>query len=103
LKPAHSGYHGNLGIHYYAEGIKKILQQSSDASLYIFSDDISWTKENLSFPLPTTFVDHTSAETAHEDLYLMTLCRHSITANSTFSWWGAWLSDREGIRIAPQK
>ena len=103
LKPAHASFHGNLTIDYYAAAIDLIAKRTERASVYVFSDDIAWTKTNSKFSIPTIFVDHTSAATAHEDLYLMTLCRHSIVANSTFSWWGAWLSKRDGIRIAPRR
>jgi hypothetical protein len=104
LKPCHASFHGNLAIDYYAKGLEYIQQRSSNAALYIFSDDIDWTKRNMKFGLPVTYVDHTSAKTAQEDLHLMTCCRHSIVANSTFSWWGAWLSERSGsIRIAPER
>jgi len=103
LKPAHARFHGNLDIRYYANGLERILKQSSNAALYVFSDDMEWSKQNIRSSLPTTFVDHTSAATAHEDFHLMTLCRHSIVANSSFSWWAAWLSEQTGIRIAPKK
>jgi hypothetical protein len=69
---------------------------------FVFSDDIDWCKQHVSIDRPHSFVDHD----AHKDntilhFRLMSLCRHFIIANSTFSWWAAWLSRRAGRIIAP--
>ena len=63
-----------------------------------------WVKSELSSQGQFVFVDHNSVENGFEDLRLMSLCRHQIIANSSFSWWGAWLNPNpEKIVIAPRK
>jgi hypothetical protein len=70
----------------------------------VFSDDTEWVKRHWSHDGPYTIVDHNGAEAPEEDLRLMSLCRHHIIANSTFSWWGAWLSDSiNKIVISPDR
>ena len=71
---------------------------------FVFSDEPAWVKSNLRVDVPMTCLEHNGPEKGYEDLRLMSLCRHHIIANSSFSWWGAWLSDYSGkIVIAPQK
>jgi hypothetical protein len=68
--------------------------------LFVFSDDIGWCRAHPLFPRtePVTYVARFDAYT---DLYLQTLCDHHIIANSTFSWWGAWLGQAKSLVIAP--
>jgi hypothetical protein len=64
---------------------------------FVFSDDPSWCREHLRLRHGTTVVDRTLPdERAWEDMYLLSLCRHHVISNSTFSWWGAWLSESDG-------
>jgi len=71
--------------------------------MYVFSDDPDWVRENLKFDAPTTYVVHNVGRRNYQDLPLMAACRHFIIANSTFSWWGAWLSRHtEKIVVAPR-
>ena len=71
--------------------------------LYVFSDDPEWVTENLKSNFPTTYISHNGA-TPEEDIRLMSACRHHIIANSSFSWWGAWLNDHDDkIVIAPKQ
>lgn len=72
-----------------------------EMTLFVFSDDLPWAKRSLEFP-KTVFVDNSNAELPAADLFLMASCRHHIIANSTFSWWGAWLNaDPEKQVLAP--
>ena len=72
--------------------------------LYVFSDDIDWCKANLADIGNVTFVDNTISSSADIDMLMMKKARCLITANSTFSWWSAWLSDRDDkIVLVPDK
>jgi len=85
--------HGVCDIVYYKKAIQYMQSKIQNPFFYIFSDDIAWCKENFNFLKNKTFIDDT--KTAFDDLELMKNCRHSIIANSTFSWWGAWLNENE--------
>ena len=93
--------HGTCDLNYYAAAIKLINEKFDTTHFFVFSDDIAWTKENL--PLKNaTYIDHKTIP--HEDMFLMSLCKHNITANSSFSWWGAWLNQYQNKTvIAPKK
>lgn len=87
---------------YYRQAINIIAKQSPDIQLYVFSDDQDWVKKNIKANLPTTYITHNFGKANHLDLVLMSKCRHHIIANSSFSWWGAWLgAEKESIVIAP--
>jgi hypothetical protein len=81
-----------LPITYYQNAVAAIREQVSDPTFFIFSDDIAFCRENLPAGPHYVFVDHNGQADAHEDLRLMSSCRHHIMANSSFSWWGAWLN-----------
>lgn len=96
-------YAGPSSLEYYQRCVAELLARHAGLHLFIFSDDIAWCREQLRFPCPTTFVDHNNGDTAHEDVWLMSRCRHHVIANSTFSWWGAWLrEDESGDVYAPR-
>lgn len=98
-------YHGVCSLDYYARAIKYITQQTDNPTLFIFSDDPDWTRENLvTDDCPVQYVNHNSAGDAFQDLRMMSRCKHHIIANSSFSWWGAWLSTHpDQIVIAPEQ
>lgn len=99
-----SNFHGVSPLDYYYKAIDFISKQVEEPSFFIFSDDIAWVKENLKTEYPTTFVDHNNVKQGFEDMRLMSLCKHNIIANSTFSWWGAYLNRYEKKNvIAPKK
>ena len=77
---------------YYERAIASLAEESSEVQLFVFSDDPKWVSENLRFSVPATVVDENHSSNGHDDLWLMSLCRHHVIANSSFSWWGAWLS-----------
>lgn len=90
-------------LSYYQQAAAKILEADPNAHFYIFSDDSNWVKEQLQLP-SFTLVEGNKGNDSWQDMMLMSLCRHHVIANSTFSWWGAWLDSRpEKIVIAPQR
>ncbi len=96
--------HGICDLEYYQSAINYMKSKVKNIVIFVFSDDIKWAKENLKTDLEIVFVDHNNADTNYEDLRLMSLCKHNIIANSSFSWWGAWLNQNPGkIVIAPKK
>ena len=96
--------HGTCNLDYYHRCITKIKKEVEDPHYFIFSDDINWVKENLKINHPAEYVDWNTGEKSYEDMRLMIQCKHNIIANSSFSWWGAWLNDNPNkIVFAPQK
>lgn len=90
-------------LSYYSNAITIINEQVTDPHFFIFSDDINWVKNNLSLS-NCTYIDNNKGNNSFIDMYLMSLCRHNIIANSTFSWWAAWLnSNAKKIVIMPDK
>jgi hypothetical protein len=92
-----------IGLRYYIDAIRKIKKDIRDPLFFVFSDDIIWCKENLSqFLDKSYFIDHNKGKDSYKDLLLMSACKHNISANSTFSWWGAWLNkNKNKICIKP--
>lgn len=96
--------HGLLPPSYYQEAAAGLADQIAAPHFYIFSDDPAWAREHLTLPGPITVIDHHGPDDACEDLRLMCACKYHIVANSSFSWWGAWLSERPGkIVVAPRQ
>lgn len=95
---------GTCSLEYYASAIKYIEERLPNPVFYVFSDDITWAKQNLLSEHKFVFVDINDAKHDYEDVRLMQHCKHHILANSTFSWWGAWLNKSpEKIIIAPEQ
>ena len=97
-------------IEYYQAGVEYIKRRIPGAHFFVFSDEPAWVRENLKLSVPFTVVDHNPPGDRnvpcreHEDLWLMSLCQHAIVANSSFSWWGAWLNPvKDRIVIAPKE
>ncbi len=84
-------HHGTLSQDYYTKAVRHVTQVQPDIEIFVFSDDVSWCRKHLRFEVPVHFVEPGPAATA---MYLMSRCRHHIIANSSFSWWGAWLDGR---------
>jgi hypothetical protein len=96
---------GEIGLEYYQNGVAYLTERIPGLHFYVFSDDIDWCMANLAFSHPHTYVRHAtpSDRSTADDFYLMTQCSHFIIANSSFSWWGAWLSANPGKTvIAPR-
>jgi hypothetical protein len=87
---------------YYSQCLTDLAQRVNEPHIFVFSDDLPWCRANLHPPMPINFMDKNDGSTDYIDLHLMSRCRHFITANSTFSWWAAWLSQNpEKIIIVP--
>lgn len=102
--PLVNNVHGTCGMEYYCRAINMLLEKIENPHFFVFSDDPEWACSNIKPDAPTTYVGHSNSSKDYEDMYLMSICRHNIIANSSFSWWGAWLNKNpEKIVIAPQK
>ncbi len=94
--------HGSVPLDYYYRSVERLTQTIKDPHFFVFSDDPGWTRDNLKLPYPTMIVASNGPGKDYEDLRLMSLCKHHIIANSTFSWWGAWLnSGKDKTVFAP--
>jgi hypothetical protein len=95
--------HGTCTKEYYLEALAYLVRQSDHPELFVFSDDVAWCKENFAFEIPVTFIDHNQGKQSFEDMRLMSNCRCSIIANSSFSWWGAWLNNDPAKKVVAPK
>jgi hypothetical protein len=101
--PNASAIYRSLSIEYYRGCVAACLDARPGVEVVVFSNDIGWCRQQLALPCPVHFVEHTTRELAHEDLWLMTAAQCQIISNSTFSWWGAWLAERsDHCVIAPR-
>jgi hypothetical protein len=103
--PATNRYHGVCSIDYYKISLGLLIEKiKAPPSLFLFSDDPAWVRKHFdSQGYDSTIVtipDHNNKP--YHDMHLMSLCKHHIIANSSFSWWGAWLRKNKGIVIAPK-
>lgn len=102
--PKTNATHGLCSLDYYQAAIQHVAERVDQPSFFIFSDDPSWVRENLKIKFPCQYVDHNQGAESYNDMRLMSMCNHHIIANSSFSWWGAWLNpDLEKIVVAPRK
>lgn len=102
---AGSATHGTCNKQYYTQAVDVMAEKlGRDFTVFIFSDDPEWAHANLALRHKTIVVDINDASTGYEDLRLMSACSHHIIANSSFSWWGAWLNPKpDKIVIAPER
>ena len=84
--------HGTCDSAYYQRSVTLLADQYGPLKLFVFSDDPAWCRDNLRLGHPTVFVDHNDTQRNCEDLRVMSHARHFVVANSSFRWWGAWLS-----------
>lgn len=97
---------GVCSMDYYKKAARVILSRVKEPFFFIFSDDIHWASQNINFiKSPTIFVSNNNTfDESYEDLRLMSLCKHNIIANSTFSWWAAYLNTNGNkVIIGPRK
>jgi hypothetical protein len=96
--------HGCCSMDYYYRCIEYIIEKVKDPYFIIFSDDINWLNKNFIIPYKMKIVDNNGLDNSYEDMHLMSQCKHNIIANSSFSWWAAWLNPNpDKIVIAPKK
>lgn len=95
--------HGLLPIDYFVNAMNTVKGKVKDAHFYIFSDDIDWIRKHFNLSEKITFVSKHDMSDA-EQLILMSKCEHNIIANSSYSWWAAWLNaNKNKIVIAPKE
>ncbi|MDO9000766.1 MAG: alpha-1,2-fucosyltransferase [Bacteroidota bacterium] len=102
----YSEIYNQLNLDYYYKGVAYVQKNLNveKISLFLFSDDIEWCKQNFKTTEEVYFIENASTKPDYEDLSLMSYCTHNIIANSSYSWWGAWLNTNENkIIIAPSK
>lgn len=102
--PSSLALHGLCSLDYYRKAIDYVTTKLSKPEFVIFSDDMAWVKKNLHVDYPCHYVSHNKGLDSYNDMRLMSLCHHHIIANSTFSWWGAWLNANcDKIVVAPRR
>lgn len=96
--------HGVCDLDYYRRAIELIGDKVESPYFFLFSDEPEWVQQNLVLKHPFEVINHNSGENSFEDMRLMSTCKHHIIANSSFSWWGAWLnSNKSKVVIAPKE
>jgi hypothetical protein len=102
--PATLATHGLCPPDYYHRAINYIAERTAQPVFFVFSDDVAWAKKNIAIDFSCFYVDFNQGRESYNDMRLMTLCHHNIIANSSFSWWGAWLNARsDKIVVAPKR
>ena len=91
LNVENSGLDNVCDINYYEKAITFFNMKYDNCEFFVFSDDITWCKHNI-IDKNVIYVDFKSKIGSWNDMYLMSICKHHINANSTFSWWAAWLT-----------
>jgi hypothetical protein len=103
LKHNNIKIHGILPMDYYQKAIDIILLKINNPFFYIFTDDTEWVTKNFKFSVKNKIISGIASENNYEELWLMSKCKHHIIANSSFSWWGAWLNESpDKIIISPK-
>ncbi|MDR0913061.1 MAG: alpha-1,2-fucosyltransferase [Methanobrevibacter sp.] len=104
LTPSRKAQFGFCTLDYYNKAAEIIAKKVDNPIFYIFSDDPDWVEKNIKLNYPTNYISHNNkAKKYYEDLRLISHCKHHIMANSTFSWWGSWLSENPSkIAIGPE-
>lgn len=97
-------FHGTCDLEYYKNAFAMISEKVNNANYFLFSDDPVWTIANIHPPGPYRIIDWNDVGAEQWDMWLMSQCRHHIIANSTFSWWGAWMNQDLGkVVVAPKR
>jgi hypothetical protein len=91
-----------LPLEYYKKAFQIIGEKVKNPTVFVFSDDIEWVKNNLPIPFPVEYVSDKGFRD-YQEVILMGACKHNVTANSTFSWWGAWLGTNKDKVVVTSK
>lgn len=104
LKAVINDYHGVLSLDYYLKAIERLESEfGTNLAYYLFSDDIEYVEKSFGFLKNKIIIDQNIGNNCWKDMHLMGSCKHHVIANSSFSWWGAWLSERKGLTLAPSR
>lgn len=105
LEKKYAPMHGNIcNRQYYQNAIAYIREHVEYPVFYVFTDDVQWASKQYKNQDDFIIVDENSGDQSFRDMQLMSMCKHHIIANSSFSWWGAWLdANPEKIVVAPSK
>lgn len=95
--------HGICGLDYYQNAVELIVSKVEKPYFFLFSDEPEWVQQNLKLDYPCEVISHNKGESSFEDMRLMSVCKHNIVANSSFSWWGAWLNNNFNKTIIAPK
>jgi hypothetical protein len=97
--------HGFIGLEYYREGMRLLLNKNPEIHFFVFSDDLKWAKQNLPHSERSTFIQSLgNSDAVIQELELMMHCQNHLIANSSLSWWAAWLSKQSnGVILCPKK
>lgn len=105
LNTINSGIYVNISAtDFYRKAIRYIEENVENPVFFIFSNDMDWCKSNLEIKGRILYVDCNQGDNSWKDMQLMSICKHNIISNSTFSWWAAWLNaNKSKIVIVPDK
>lgn len=96
--------HGVCSPDYYRRAVAHMVKHVDAPLFFIFSDDMDWVRSNFALEFDHRFVFHNTGAESYNDMRLMSACRHHVIANSSFSWWGAWLNaNRDKMVVAPER
>lgn len=96
--------HNLCSMEYYEKATTYLAKRVGNIHLMVFSDDQPWAQQHVQLPYPATFVEENNDTNSFQDMHLMSRCQHHIIANSSFSWWGAWLNpDPNKLVVAPKR
>lgn len=91
-----------LSLKYYQEAVELMKRDTSNPRFVVFSDDLEWASQNLKLPSPALYVRGVNLQD-YEEMIIMSRCKHNIIANSSFSWWAAWLNNNKQKKIVAPK
>jgi hypothetical protein len=102
--PKYAALIGTCDVNYFKSAMEIFVQRIGTARYIVFSDDLDWVKSQQFLPDSAIYVDYNQKANHFRDMQLMSLCKHNIISNSTFSWWGAWLNKNPNkVVVAPKK